>query len=48
MNLASLYEKTDSFDEALSQNKKVLELIPSDAKTMAKVKELEKKIEERN
>ena len=46
--LAILYQKLDDLDKALSQNKKLLEIDPKNVTFLLKVKELEKKIEQRN
>ena len=48
LNLATYQEKAENLDEALTQNKKLLELNPNDIKIMMKIKELQKAIEERN
>ena len=48
LNLATYQEKAENIDEALTQNKKLLELNPNDIKIMMKIKELQKAIEERN
>jgi tetratricopeptide (TPR) repeat protein len=47
LNLASYLEKSDQLEEALEQNKKLLELTPKDIKVHLKVKELEKRVEEK-
>ena len=40
LNLATYQEKAENLDEALTQNKKLLELNPNDIKIMMKIKEL--------
>ncbi len=48
LNLALGYEKTDNPEEALAQYKKIVEINPNDYKSLAKVKQLEKVVEELN
>lgn len=38
LNLATYYEKNDELDEALAQNKKLLESYPNDVKLLLKIK----------